>query len=172
MSRLSVCLEIFISVLLQGNAAQSGAVVPDAIKPAADQHLVLQGHATGDQIYVCKPSASGFSWVLSAPEAKLVDDSGKEVAKHFAGPTWQSNDGSLVKGKMVSQANPDPNSIPWLLLTAADHSGDGVMSGVGAIQRLNTKGGKAPATGCDAQHQDQQKRVSYTADYYFYSSAK
>jgi hypothetical protein len=172
MSRLSVCLEIFITVLLQGDATQSGAVVPDTIKPAANQHLVLQGHATGDQIYVCKAAASGFAWVFSAPEAKLVDDSGKEVAKHFAGPTWQSGDGSLVKGKMVSQTTPDPDSIPWLLLTAVGHSGDGIMSGVGAIQRVNTKGGKAPATGCDAQHQDEQRRVSYTADYYFYSSSK
>ena len=96
-----------------------------------------------------------------------------EVAKHFAGPTWQATDGSLVKGKVVGQAlPPEPGSIAWLLLTAVDHSGVGVMSDVQSIQRLNTSGGKAPATGCDLQHQGEEARIHYTADYNFYAPAK
>ena len=46
------------------------------------------------------------------------------------------------------------------------------MSEVRTIQRLNTKGGRAPTTGCDAQHQGEMARVNYTADYYFYAPAK
>jgi hypothetical protein len=42
------------------------------------------------------------------------------------------------------------------------------MRNVVSIQRLQTKGGKAPATGCAASHRGEQARIPYTADYYFY----
>lgn len=35
---------------------------------------------------------------------------------------------------------------------------------------LNTAGGEAPATGCDATTVDTETRVPYSADYYFYVS--
>ncbi len=171
--RLSLGVLIFVTVFCQGTLAQDGLAVPESIKLPADRHLVLRGHASGDQIYVCQPSPSGdaqFVWVLSAPDAKLFDDTGKEIATHFAGPTWQATDGSQVKGKVTAQSVSDSDSIPWLLLTAVDHSGMGIMSNVVTIQRLDTKGGKAPAIGCDAQHEGEKRRVSYTADYYFYSA--
>jgi hypothetical protein len=148
---------------------------PTVSSRRATKRLVLRGHASGNQIYICQPSIRGdsqFAWVLSAPDATLTDDKGTEIAKHFAGPTWQSTDGSQVKGKVLSQTAPDPESIPWLLLIATDHNGTGVMSDVSTIQRLNTKGGKAPATGCNAQHQDEKARVNYTADYLFYGPVK
>jgi FtsP/CotA-like multicopper oxidase with cupredoxin domain len=161
------------AILLAPAFAQSAPApaVPDNLKPPADQHLLLHGHATGDQIYTCQPvpgSSSQFAWVLSGPDAKIADDNGKEIAKHFAGPTWESTDGSQVKGKVVNQAAPEPSSIAWLLLTAVDHSGSGVMSEVRWVQRLNTQGGKAPAGGCDAGHQGEKVHVGYSADYYFY----
>jgi hypothetical protein len=165
----------FLAASLSYGFAQDGADVPANLKPPSDQHLAFRGHATGSQIYVCQSSANGnpqFAWGLSGPEATLTDDNGKEIAKHFAGPTWQSNDGSLVKGKVISQAAQDPNSIAWLMLTAVDHSGTGIMSNVSTIQRINTSGGKAPSGGCDAEHQGENLRVDYTADYYFYSPAK
>jgi hypothetical protein len=171
----SLGVVIVVTVCCWGALAQDGLAVPESIKLPSDQHLVLRGHALGDQIYVCLPSPSGdsqFAWVLSAPDAKLFDDAGKEIATHFAGPTWQSTDGSQVKGKVVAQSVPDSDSIAWLLLTVVDHNGMGIMSDVVTIQRLDTQGGKAPAIGCDAQHEEEKRRVNYTADYYFYSAAK
>jgi hypothetical protein len=44
-----------------------------------------------------------------------------------------------------------------------------VLSRATSIQRLNTKGGKAPASGCDAAHAGQEVRVPYSADYLFYA---
>jgi hypothetical protein len=171
--RRSVVL-MFVAMFLQNAFAQGLPTVPDSIKVPSDVKPLLQGHASGDQIYVCQAASSNsqFAWVLSAPEATLVDNAGTEVAKHFAGPTWQATDGSQVKGKAVAQAVADPGSIPWLLITSVDHTGAGVMSDVVTIQRINTKGGKAPVTGCDPQHQGENKRVHYTADYYFYTSVK
>ena len=126
--------------------------------------MILRAHAKGDQIYAC----DGSKWVLRGPDAKLFDDAGHQVGTHFIGPTWQLLDGSRVTAKAAANATPDPDSIPWLLLTATDHAGDGLKN-VNSIQRLGTKGGKAPAAGCDSSHKDEQTRIHYIADYYFYS---
>jgi hypothetical protein len=46
------------------------------------------------------------------------------------------------------------------------------MKQVSSIQRLSTKGGKAPVTGCDASHKDEKTRAHYTATYYFYTPSQ
>jgi len=45
----------------------------------------------------------------------------------------------------------------------------GVFTDVTFVQRLNTTGGLAPTTGCDAAHVDTTMPVAYTADYYFFT---
>ena len=144
--------------------------VPDKLSPPATEKLILQAHATGDQIYVCQPSLDQkLAWSLKAPDAQLFDAANKVIAKHYAGPTWKHNDGSEVVGKVSARLDsPDANSIPWLLLTAARHSGVGVFSKVASIQRLNTKGGQPPQSGCDDAHRDAETKSAYSADYYFY----
>jgi hypothetical protein len=56
-----------------------------------------------------------------------------------------------------------------LLVNVVGHDGSGMLSSVTTVQRLNTKGGKAPASGCDAAHNGDEVRVSYSADYLFYA---
>jgi hypothetical protein len=144
--------------------------VPPPLQPPANEQLLLQVHAKGDQIYICKVDAAQSSWTLKAPDAQLFDDKGKPFGKHFAGPSWKANDGSRVTGKAIANApSPDPDSIPWLLVNIVTHEGSGVLSRATTIQRLNTKGGKAPATGCDAAHAGQELRVPYSADYLFFA---
>ena len=144
--------------------------VPKQLEPPANEKLLLQVHAKGDQVYTCKSVAAKFTWTLKAPDAQLFDKDGKPFGKHFAGPSWEANDGSRVTGKAVANApSPDANSIPWLLIKILSHDGSGVLSHATSIQRLNTKGGKAPASGCDASHADQEARVPYEADYLFYA---
>jgi hypothetical protein len=147
--------------------------VPNELQPPANEQLLLQVHAKGDQIYSCKADGAQFAWGLKAPEAQLVDKTGKTFGKHFAGPSWEANDGSLVTGKAVANApSPDADSIPWLLVAVASHSGEGVLSRVTSIQRINTKGGKAPSSGCDAAHAGQEARAPYSADYVFFALAR
>jgi hypothetical protein len=144
--------------------------VPQQLQPPANEQLLLQVHAKGDQIYTCKSDAAQFTWSLKAPDAQLFDKNGKLVGKHFAGPSWEANDGSRVTGKAVANApSPDADSIPWLLVNILSHDGSGVLSHATTIQRLKTKGGKAPASGCDASHVGQEVRVPYSADYLFYA---
>jgi hypothetical protein len=156
------------SVLLSFSIAAQE--VPQQLRPPANEKLLLQVHAKGDQVYVCKGEGAQFAWTLKAPDAQLFDKDGKPFGKHFAGPSWEATDGSLVRGKaIVNVPSPDADSIPWLLVNVVGHEGSGVLSPATTIQRLNTKGGKAPASGCDASHAGQEVRVAYSADYVFYS---
>jgi hypothetical protein len=69
----------------------------------------------------------------------------------------------------VAQADaPDPGAVPWLLLRAKSNAGAGVFAHVTFVQRIRTKGGKAPAAGCDAQSNGKETRVDYSADYLFF----
>jgi hypothetical protein len=145
--------------------AQGVPAVPDNLKPTASEVLIRQARADGDQIYSC----DGSAWVLSRPDAKLFNEAGEQIGSHFAGPTWEWSDGSRVMGKAVANATPDPDSIAWLLLTATDHQGHGIMEHISRIQRLSTKGGKAPASGCNVSHKGEEVRSHYTAVYYFYA---
>lgn len=147
---------------------------PAALEVPAGQTLTFKAQAKGAQVYVCKASAddaSKFSWQLTGPDATLYDDAGNPIGRHFAGPTWESADGSSVVGEVKAKADsPDGSSVPWLLLSAKSNAGDGVFAKVQSVQRLNTVGGKAPADGCDAAHADAEQRVQYQASYWFYSA--
>ena len=152
-------------------AQQPTPQVPQQLQVPDTEQVLLRVHAKGDQIYTCKGDAAQFAWTLKAPDAQLFEKDGKPFGKHFAGPSWEATDGSRVTGKAVASVpSPHPDSIPWLLVTIVGHSGsDGVLSRATTIQRLNTKGGKAPAAGCDAAHSGQELRVPYSADYVFHA---
>jgi len=166
----------FASVILLAAAsgilvcAAASPQVPPQLQPPANEQFLLQAHAKGDQIYTCMADGAQFNWALKAPDAQLFDKDGKPFGRHFAGPAWEANDGSRVSGKAVANASsPDADSIPWLLVNVVSHEGSGALDRATSIQRLNTKGGKAPASGCDAAHAGQKLRVPYTADYVFYA---
>ena len=118
--------------------------VPESLKAPAGEEVVLMGHATGVQIYVCQAETEQKSaWVLKAPEAELTDATGKQIVHHFAGPAWKHIDGSEVTGKVVAQQDaPKPDAIPWLLLAAASHTGEERWP---VLRRFN---GSAPRPAC------------------------
>ncbi len=145
--------------------------VPDAIQAPANEEVVLVAHATGSQIYTCQAGADGkFSWTLKAPDAELKNEKGNVIGSHFAGPSWKLKDGSEVTGKASAHVDSEElNSVPWLLVTAIGNAGDGLLSNVTSIQRINTHDGKPPAEGCDESHRGAETKSTYTADYYFYA---
>ena len=164
-------------VLLGGGATPSSGTVPtipDNLKVPATQTLSLEARAAGVQIYDCKPGKDDparFEWVFRAPEADLFDAAGKKIGQHYAGPTWESNDGSKVVGEVKARDDgPDVNAIPWLLLSAKSTSGTGVLGQTVSVQRVQTVGGKAPAGGCSQAQSGQEVRVPYSATYYFYGA--
>jgi hypothetical protein len=155
------------------NAPAAPRPVPAALEVAAQQPA-LEARAVGVQIYECKATQgdpSRYDWSLKAPEATLFDKGDKPIGKHYAGPTWESNDGSKVVGQVKARdEGPDQSAIPWLLLDAKSVSGEGVFARTTAIQRLDTVGGKAPVQGCTEDRAGAETRVDYRARYVFYRS--
>ena len=166
---------IVLSALTAGAAAQRAhaaelPTVPAALRVPPGARLVARFHATGAQVYACAASAAGpFAWTLKRPDATLFDAAGAAAGTHGAGPTWTAKDGSAVVGEKVAQADaPAATAIPWLLLRAKSTSGKGQFSPVTYVQRIETQGGKPPATGCEAAKVGSESRASYSADYYFF----
>jgi hypothetical protein len=165
--------------------------VPPNIQVAEGHRASFVGHAFGTQNYICLPSSTsptGFAWTLFGPQANLFNDAGRQVMTHFSSanaeevddpvrPVWQhSKDTSAVWGKMVLNGSVAvPGAIPWLLIEVVRDdegaTGGSKMTVTTFIQRLNTIGGTAPATGC-AGYGDigQRKYVPYEADYFFYKA--
>lgn len=147
---------------------------PPELQVPPNSSLVLKARGKGVQIYECaaKPDdAKAFAWKLKAPEADLFDEQGQKIAHHFAGPTWEASDKSSAVGTVLAKADaPDAGAVPWLLLKATA-KGPGLFEHVLHVQRLDTSGGKAPASGCDASKAkaNAETRVPYEATYYFYS---
>lgn len=184
MIRMPIMLTFLAAIALFGSLAGSATAqgtptadnVPANLAPPAGAVLLFDLHARGVQIYTCaaKPDdASAFVWTFKAPEAQLFNRRGEMVGHHFAGPTWQGNDGSAVAGTVLEHADaPDAGSIPWLLLRAKDRAGHGAFSTITYIQRLDTVGGTAPAESCAADHVGDEVRQPYEATYaFFYPSA-
>jgi hypothetical protein len=99
--------------------------------------------------------------------------------------TWQYRDTSRVWAK-VHATDPitgkkgavtvDPTAIAWLLLDGVGSqngpTGGDKLTGTTFVQRLNTKGGLAPSTGCSSLTDlGNTAFVPYTADYFFYKKA-
>lgn len=171
-SALGACSASPEDVAAQSEASSSKCApsVPSAtLEVPAGNRLAFSLDAIGVQIYKCTATATRAAWVFSAPEATLYNDGGQVAGIHYAGPTWQANDGTTVVGAKVAAFTVDASSIPWLLLKAVSHTGaDGRMTDVSYIQRLDTSAGLAPASGCDADHVGSVARVDYTATYFFY----
>jgi len=141
--------------------------------PEAGDVVLKRAYATGFQIYACLASGTGYAWVFQAPQADLFRDAELEhhIGTHFKGPTWQiGNDehSSSVVGKVLAKASIDPTAVPWLLLQAVSSSGDGVLTRVRYIQRVDTVGGIAPTSSCDATNVGASANTPYTATYYFF----
>jgi hypothetical protein len=160
----------------QSPCAISPPAVPDRLKVPDGQVVLLKALGEGVQIYGCQATAADpnkFEWTFSAPEATLTNDKGETIGKHYAGPTWEANDGSKVVGEVQQRADaPDSSAVPWLLLKTKSNEGAGAFKNVMYIQRVDTEGGKAPAEGCDRSRLDASVRVHYRADYYFYTAAQ
>ncbi|GAA3958681.1 DUF3455 domain-containing protein [Actinoplanes auranticolor] len=142
------------AVTYQASAAEAPSLQPPAGLKIIGQFVV----GTGTQTYTCTGGKFAGS---SVPEATLFDGANRKI-HHFGGPTWQSeSDGSLITAGPVANS-PVPGAIPELLLEVKTRSGQGFLTTVTHIQRMNTFGGVAPATPCT---DGQKTSVPYNANY-------
>ncbi|MFM9973041.1 MAG: DUF3455 domain-containing protein [Beijerinckiaceae bacterium] len=150
------------SVLIAGAAlAQS---LPAAID-APGEKAILTVYAEGAQVYECKADAAGkLVWAFREPVATLLQD-GKTVGRHYAGPHWELADGSIVQGKVAGRApGATAADIPALKLDVSASKGQGGLSGITTIQRINTKGGVLEGT---CEKAGSFKSIAYSTDYVF-----
>ena len=144
-------------------ASQKPLTTPKELEvPPDGSKLLFSGKAEGAQFYACATEG----WKLKAPDAEVVNDAGDKL-RHYAGPTWEASDGSKVVGEVKAKAQVDAAAIPWLLLGAKATEGTGQLAHTRWIQRLETRGGKAPDGGCQA---GAEVRVPYAALYRFWGS--
>src|SRR3954469_1436322 len=135
--------------------------IPDELAVTGPE--IARTRATGEQVYTWQ--ADTKTWKLQGPDATF--GGGGVQGRHYAGPTWESDDGSKIVGKKLAEhASPDPDAVPWLLMEAASHEGTGVFEKVTFIQRIKTAGGNPPAGPGTAD--GQEERVQYAATYVFY----
>ena len=132
----------------------------------APEGSVVAAHlyARGVQLY----HWDGAAWLFDGPLADLYADAGFTggVGTHSAGPIWVHQGGSTVRGSSPVACPVATDAIPWLLLRGTPESDSGPFKGVTAIQRVNTTGGRAPAT--PGTTPGEVRRVAYTAEYWFY----
>jgi hypothetical protein len=149
---------------LLASPTQTLAQVPAAIA-AAGESVVAAFHAEGAQLYECKlGTANNLIWRFREPIAALILDN-KTVGTHFAGPNWQLFDGSGVRAETVSSVpGATPDDVPWLKLKVTEQRGDGTLSRVSTVQRINTRGGAAQGS-CETA--GTYRSVPYSADYLF-----
>ena len=75
----------------------------------------------------------------------------------------------MVGEPLIATQSPIEGSIPWLVLRAKSHAGNGIFSPVEYIVRSHTEGGIAPTAGCDQAHIGTETRVGYSAVYVFFT---
>ena len=111
-------------------------------------------YAKGVQKYVAQVKFGGnttYEWVLNRPQADLYSANNKKVGTHGFGPFWEISPADSIFAQSSAPpavaASPDSTSINWLLLVPkSGRVATGIFANVTYIQRIATKGGKAPIT--------------------------
>jgi hypothetical protein len=153
-------------------AACVGAAFPEAVfaqmPPAISapgESAIATFHAEGAQIYECKAGTEAkLAWTFREPIATLLLD-GMTVGRHYAGPTWEHADGSIIVGKAVANApGKTQGDIAWLKLEVLSRRGSGALAGITSVQRINTRGGVRSGS---CENSGSFYSAPYSADYVF-----
>ncbi len=183
-----LALALPVAASAQRNGGIDVPAVPGNLGVEAGNEPYLQTRAYGTQNYFCQSNAT---WKLYGPQATLYPGNVPfQIATHFLSPnpeeqgtaraTWQhSHDGSAVWAIKIAESSDYAvaGAIPWFLLkkvgTIDGTIGKGLLAQTTFIQRVNTLGGIAPATGCSSAAQvGAIALVPYETDYIFYRKEK
>ena len=147
--------------------------MPDKLKAGANESLAMIVPAKGVQIYECrarKDQVGAYEWAFVAPEADLFDARGNRIGRHYAGPHWESTDGSKISGTVKERADaPAADAIPWLLLPRSP-SARKARSARSRASARKYRGRRGAEAGCSQAAAGTPARINYTADYYFFTA--
>ena len=170
MNRIPIAVAAAACALAHAEVAPPTGLSPRLLASSTEAPMFTL-RARGDHVFECRQVAINpdrFAWTFVAPDATLYDQ-GLPVGRQVQPYLWEStSDRSSVSGAMRSRQDAGSANLPWALFRAASPAEAGLFAGVTSVQRVNTSGGVAPATGCDAGHVGEEARVAFTADDYFY----
>lgn len=147
--------------------------VPENLVPTGERQ-VERLSARGLQTYECRTTpgdASKAAWVYVASSLELLDANDKPAGRHtYPPPVWEAPDGSKFAGTQKARADaPEAGAAPWLLVSTKSTGAEGRFAKITSMQRVNTKGGVAPASGCDMKAIGKQEQVPLRADLILFS---
>jgi Protein of unknown function (DUF3455) len=159
-------------------AASEKLDIPEMVSVPANlpegNRRVATYYAVGVQKYKAREKAGSnpvtYEWLFVAPEAQLFNSANTLSGIHGAGPFWTLSvaDSIFAQHFVPAKTAPatDPESIDWLLLMPkSGTTPTGIFADVNYIQRIATKGGKAPLT--PPVNASQTVEVKYRAVYRF-----
>lgn len=150
--------------------AEPGGLAP-ALRASPAEVPAFALRADGVHVYECRAAPGrpgGFAWTFVNPDATLYDG-GRSAGVHVTPNLWESSsDRSSVSAVVRAVQSAGAQNLPWTLMRAQPSSEGGLFSGVTSVQRVNTAGGVAPATGCSEGSAGSEARVAFSADYVFY----
>lgn len=170
MKPTALLLPLLAAALPAAAAVAPPAGLAPALRASAGEEPALVLSAEGVHVYQCKPVDAGgrYGWVFTAPDATLYEG-GRSVATLKTPNLWESmSDRSSVAGVVRATQAAGGGNLPWAALNAQPIGTSGLFAGVTSIQRVNTQGGVAPASGCGPANDGAESRVAFRADYYFY----
>ncbi|SPJ32413.1 DUF3455 domain-containing protein [Kushneria phyllosphaerae] len=145
---------------------------PEEVQVPEGNRIAMETVGVGNITYACEMKDGALAWVFKGPDAVLNDADGKQVGTYYGPPaTWESSDGSKITGSEVGKASGGDGNIPLQLVKANPAEGEGHMTDVTYVQRLNTQGGVAPDMACSADNQGDTEIVEYQADYNFFKAS-
>jgi hypothetical protein len=152
-------------------AVNPPAGITSTIAASADEEPAFMLRGEGTHVFECKPLPNDpdrYAWFFSSPNTTLYD-AGRPVARNASENMFEGiADRSTVSGVIRARQDGGANNLPWILMRAQSTPDAGLFAGVTSVQRVNTSGGAAPISGCDANNVGKEARTAFTADFYFY----
>lgn len=154
------------------HGAYSQTALPAGVQVPAGHQVVLETVGMGQISYECrvkKDLPNEQEWWFVGPQAQLQTRSGAMIGRYWGPPaTWEHSDGSKITATQVAVAPNGIGHLPLQLVKANPAMGMGAMQGVSYIQRVDTRGGVAPAMPCSSANLGDKQTVQYQADYIFW----
>lgn len=142
-----------------------------ALRASANEEAAFMLSADGVHVYECRLSGGSpnvAAWFFVTPDATLYEGT-RSIGVHKTANLWESSsDRSSVSGTVRATQGAGNVNLPWVLYRAQPMGASGLFAGVTSIQRVNTTGGVAPASGCSPGTVGAEARVAFRAEYYFY----
>ncbi len=171
MGNRSLLVAVGLALALPASALTEPAGLAAPLRVSATEAPAFMLSGDGVYVYQCRASltmANAYEWGFIVPDATLYEGS-RSVARHSTVGIYEAiSDRSSVSGIVRGTQPAGVTNLPWVLIRAQPLSDSGIFAGVTSIQRVNTRGGAAPTTGCGADTEGTESRVAYKADYYFY----